>query len=108
VNEQERQQYLQSVREGKVSLTGVEASIFKDLDEATKLYQDKQQRLETLNSLANTLRTDIVALGGQIVALSRTLCQAEESRRVAANPPISLEEFGKKIGAEKVEFIPNR
>ena len=107
MTDQERQQYIQSIREGKTKLTGIEASIFQDLESAITTQQDKQQRLETISNMANTLRTEIVSLSGQVTALAKTLCQAEEGRRMVANPPISLEEFGKKIGAEKVEFVKN-
>lgn len=110
MTDQERQQYLQAVREGQISLTGIERSLAQDLDAAAKLYDDKQQRLATITKLAENLRADMLTLGGQIMAISKALCQAEEERRKAlpSMPAMSLDELAGKLGADKVEFVPNK
>lgn len=121
MNDKQINEYMGKLFESQgAGLQGLEIEAFRRFGELSGQMDQMEKRLRMLEQEAANLRNNVVRLSGQREAFAQILVAAEAARREAnavhgANGKpdlkilpkdgLTLEEFGKQIGADKVELV---
>ena len=90
MSEQEIQEYMQGVVQGKLDVTGMEATILEEWKGATQALNKAQEGVNKAKAEVERLSNVVQQLHGARQAHLSLLIAAEEGRRNAGNPKLGL------------------